>query len=307
MSTWALIYNPTAGRFRADVPAALAGLLAERGIGMTAHATARAGHARELAAGLRDAERIVVYGGDGTLNEAANGLDADSPPLAFLPGGTANVMAYELGLPRDPLRAARALLDAEPVAVRPGVLDGRRFLLMAGIGFDAAAVYGVSSALKVRLGKGAYALSALRTLLAPKPTLTLQCPEGGAPGSTPAGAGGALHWVVAARARHYAGPYVIHPGAGLLAERLGVVSVARGWLWPFLAVHLGLRLHVSAGGMRLGQARCLRIKAEAPVHVQIDGDHYGQGRAFEIGLAEHALRLCMPRTPFWSHAGGPDH
>ncbi|MBI3993097.1 MAG: hypothetical protein HY342_07470 [Candidatus Lambdaproteobacteria bacterium] len=293
MSTWALICNPTAGRYRADVPAALGRLLAERGIGLTRHETAHAGHARELAAGLRGVERIVVYGGDGTLNEAANGLAPDGPPLAFLPGGTANVMACELGLPRDPLRAARALLDAEPVAVRPGVLDGRRFLLMAGIGFDAAAVHGVSPALKRRLGKAAYVLSALRALAAPQPALTLACPDEEPPGAAPAGA--KLHWIVAARARHYAGQYVIHPGAGLLAERLGVVAVTRGWLLPFLALRLGLRLPVHAGGMRLGLARRLRITAAAPVHVQVDGDYHGQGRAFEIALAEHPLRLCLPR------------
>ncbi|HEX9842635.1 MAG TPA: diacylglycerol kinase family protein [bacterium] len=298
MSTWALIYNPTAGRFRADVPAALASLLAERGIALTSYATARAGHARELAAGLGDVARIVVYGGVGTLNEAANGLGPQSPPLAFLPGGTANVMAFELGLPRDPLRAARALLDAEPVPVRPGVLDGRRFLLMAGIGFDADAVQGVSPALKKRLGKGAYVLSALRALSAPMPALTLSYPAADPADAAPKAmpwTGGPAQWVVVARARHYAGPYVLHPGAGLRSERLGVVAVARGGLLPYLALSLGLGWHVRMRGVRLDEAQRLRVTADAPVHAQIDGDYYGQGTAFEIGLAEHPLRLCLPR------------
>ena len=108
--------------------------------------TSRRGHATRLAqsAASSGTDVVVVLGGDGTLNEAANGLARSACALAALPGGSTNVFARTIGLPNDPIEATGDLLDAlasdsiERVGL--GVVNGRYFLFHVGMGFDAAVV-----------------------------------------------------------------------------------------------------------------------------------------------------------------------
>ena len=87
---------------------------------------------------------VVVLGGDGTLNEAANGLINTDTALAVLPGGSTNVFARTLGLPDDPVEATGILLETidnhAPQRIGLGCVNGRYFLFHAGMGFDAAVV-----------------------------------------------------------------------------------------------------------------------------------------------------------------------
>jgi diacylglycerol kinase family enzyme len=113
---------------------------------VTVAETSRRGHATRLAQGAASAgtEVVVVLGGDGTLNEAANGLARSSCALAPLPGGSTNVFARTIGLPNDPIEATGDLLDALSRRtirrVGLGVVNGRYFLFHVGMGFDAAVV-----------------------------------------------------------------------------------------------------------------------------------------------------------------------
>ena len=108
--------------------------------------TNRRGHATRLAqAGAADGvEVVVVLGGDGTLNEAANGLADSHTALAALPGGSTNVFSRTIGLPDDPIEATGALLDAlgrkSIRRIGLGEVNDRSFLFNAGFGFDAAVV-----------------------------------------------------------------------------------------------------------------------------------------------------------------------
>ena len=109
-------------------------------------ATTRRGHATRLAQSASNdgMDVVVVLGGDGTLNEAANGLAGTDTALAALPGGSTNVFARTIGLPDDAVEATGALLDAiEAASIRRiglGAIGDRYFLFHAGIGFDAAVV-----------------------------------------------------------------------------------------------------------------------------------------------------------------------
>ncbi len=108
--------------------------------------TNRRGHAARLSqdAANKNMDMVVVLGGDGTLNEAANGLAGTDTALAALPGGSTNVFARTLGLPDDAVEATSVLLEAiERRAIHPvglGSVNGRYFLFHAGLGFDAAVV-----------------------------------------------------------------------------------------------------------------------------------------------------------------------
>jgi diacylglycerol kinase family enzyme len=113
---------------------------------VTVAETSRRGHATRLAQGAAadGTEVVVVLGGDGTLNEAANGLAGSTTALAPLPGGSTNVFSRTIGLPDDPVEATASLLDAlEHGSIRRvglGSVNGRYFLFHVGMGFDAAVV-----------------------------------------------------------------------------------------------------------------------------------------------------------------------
>ena len=113
---------------------------------ITVAETSRRGHASRLARGAAatGTELVVVLGGDGTLNEAANGLAGTPCALAALPGGSTNVFARSIGTPDDPVEATAAVLDSIRddgiKRIGLGSVNGRYFLFHAGLGFDAAVV-----------------------------------------------------------------------------------------------------------------------------------------------------------------------
>jgi diacylglycerol kinase family enzyme len=137
--------------------------------------TERPRHATELAtdASRGDADALVVFSGDGGFNEALNGLEADVP-IGFLPGGGTSVLSRALGLPVDPVAAARQVAEAlEERRVRRitvGRVNGRRFAFSAGVGLDAEAVRRVDEMGRSRDGKRpgdlAFALAVVRVLAA---------------------------------------------------------------------------------------------------------------------------------------------
>ena len=154
-----LIYNPRAGRFERKGGAPIeraAAILSGQGHHITVAPTTGPNTAGAIARGRiqAGADLIVAAGGDGTINEVAEGMIGSTVPLAILPGGTANVLAMEMKLGKDLNRAAERLSGMQPRRISVGhvTCDGgqvkRHFLLMAGIGLDAHIVYNVSGALK---------------------------------------------------------------------------------------------------------------------------------------------------------------
>jgi len=138
-----LIVNPYSTHVTGDRIGAVERALRERVEVHTAF-TQHAGHATELARELAgDADAILVFSGDGTYNEALNGADG-TIPFGFLPGGGTSVLPRALGLPRDPVDAARtvgtALADDRTRRITLGAVNGRRFCFSAGLGFDGEAV-----------------------------------------------------------------------------------------------------------------------------------------------------------------------
>ena len=130
-------------------------------------------HATELS---REAARegydvVVAFGGDGTVNEAANGLAGSDTPLCCLPGGRANVYCRMLGIPTDVVDATEHLLlmaDAwRPTRADVGSVNGRMFLFSAGVGLDASVVERVDAhpQLKARYGEWYYTLTSLGTFM----------------------------------------------------------------------------------------------------------------------------------------------
>jgi diacylglycerol kinase family enzyme len=129
------------------------------------------GHATELS---REAARdgydvVVAFGGDGTVNEAANGLAGSNTPITCLPGGATNVFARTLGIPNDVVDATEHLLamadDFQPRRVDTGLVNGRHFVFASGVGLDASVVERVDShpRRKARFGEYYFTYAAVAT------------------------------------------------------------------------------------------------------------------------------------------------
>jgi diacylglycerol kinase family enzyme len=101
--------------------------------------TTAAGEATAIAREAREVEAVYVLGGDGTYNEVVNGLAVDVP-VGFLPGGGTSVLPRALGLPRDPVQAAKRVAEGRTRRIGLGRVNGRRFTFSAGLGFDAELV-----------------------------------------------------------------------------------------------------------------------------------------------------------------------
>lgn len=112
---------------------------ARRGLSIDIHVTERGGHARQLAAAAvaRGAKLLVVWGGDGTINEAGSALLGTSVPLGIVPAGSGNGLAAVLNVPRRSLEAIAVALDAPERTIDAGMMAGRAFFNIAGVGFDA--------------------------------------------------------------------------------------------------------------------------------------------------------------------------
>ncbi len=295
-----LIVNPTAGRRRRGLVDAVVERVRAEGWAVDVVETAAAGDARRLAETC-DASRysvIAVAGGDGTINEVVNGLAgrADAPAVGIVPLGTANVLAHELGLGSSAAAVAQTMVSGHALLVQPGeAINGagtRCFSLMAGAGFDAKVVAGVSAPLKRRLGRAAYVWRSLVEARRYRPVRYRVEIDGRSYEASS---------VIVTRSRHYAGPYVVAPMAALGGPLLHVCLFERwGRSHTFrygLALLLG-RLPRMAG-YRVVTGRNVTVSVlndagepgEQPV--QIDGDN-ALTLPVSIGLAAGAVRLLQP-------------
>lgn len=172
-----LLYNPKAGGFQKATTSInqLVAALERKNIAVQENqviATTGCGDATRIArqAVLDQADMVVVCGGDGTINEAAQALIGTQTTLAILPSGTANVLAKEMRLPRSPEQLAQIIASGSSRKVSVGVAGKpdqswqRYFLLMAGIGLDASIIEAVNPAQKKQWGIGSYLVAGLKTL-----------------------------------------------------------------------------------------------------------------------------------------------
>lgn len=288
-----IIHNPIAGRRRGGLLARVSAALAAAGIRVRTAATAGRGEAARLAHAARAAGTIAVAGGDGTINEAINGLAGGRARLALIPLGTANVLAAELGLPGDADALARIAAGDTVRAIHLGeaALAGgvRRFSMMAGVGFDAHVVANVPLGLKRRAGKLAYGWQMLVEWLRLSPRRYRVMADGAAYDCASA---------ILANGRFYAGRYVAAPEASLDRASFELVLFEQGGRLAVLryALALGLgRLH-AAKGVRILRAREIAIEGEAREPVHADGDLIGTLPARFTIAKERLEVLVAPRT-----------
>jgi diacylglycerol kinase family enzyme len=249
------------------------------------------GHATEMAraAVARGETMVVAAGGDGTIAEVAQGLMGGRAALGVVPLGTANVLAHERGLPFRPAAIARMLAGEARGWLWPGVArtDGgeRVFVQMCGIGFDASVVARLPLGLKRVLGRGAYVVQTLRTLVGYRyPRLRLAID-------------GVVHEAASAvigKGRFYAGPYTLLPGARPGAAGFQVALFRDGNAAAVLlyGALLPLGLLWRAPGVRVVTGRTIEVLAGG-ADVQADGDSVGVS-PLRISDAAGPIALVVP-------------
>ena len=294
-----VIYNPTAGAGRRKRLHLVLDRLRAAGAVVDMKPTLARGDAERLAAEVDAAscDAIVAAGGDGTINEVANGLLAAMargvavPPLGIVPLGTANVLARELEILGSLDKITANLLSGRVVPIRLGRAESsagtRHFIMMAGVGFDAHVVEKVSLALKRWVGKAAYAAASLRRLLGYRADLYRLTVDG-----VPYQAAS----VIVARGRFYAGSFVIAPPSRLehptlhaclfeLAGRRHVVRYGHAMLRN--------RLHETRA-YRVLPAQRIEVLGHEGEPVQGDGDIIARLPA-TFTLESAALDFLMPQ------------
>lgn len=243
-------------------------------------------------------ELIVACGGDGTIRIVAEQLRRTGVPLGILPIGTGNIFARNLLLPqRDLARSAQIALHGALAAVDLGVAvttvgdrdDEHLFLVLAGIGHDAATVLGTRHDLKTQVGWLAYLESAARHAMRAPVTMTLHYP------ANPPRAVRAWS-VITGNCGKVPGGIAVFPGAVIDDGVLDVleVTVRHPLQWLPIGVKGLLHLRAEPPGLRHAISPAVTIEPDEPSPVQVDGDVITDVTRLRVGLDHRALVVRVP-------------
>jgi len=294
-----IIYNPSAGKMG---PAGLrrltraAEILKGTGYDATLVPTTGPGTAGEIARrGIADGARLVLAaGGDGTINEVAEGVAFSDVPLGILPAGTANVLANEMGLGSRLERVASQLAQCVPTRISVGRLScangregTRHFLLMAGIGLDAKIVYNISVPLKARVGKIAYWIAGFSLLGRRLDEFELEID----------GRRIRCSFALISKVRNYGGDLEIARDTSLVDDRFAVVLFQGSSSVRYLKylTRVAMRRLEGVSGVELLRAThvCVPAALDGRIYIQIDGEYAGRLPA-KVELVPDALTLLIP-------------
>jgi diacylglycerol kinase family enzyme len=262
-------------------------------------------HATELCreAAQEGYDVVCAFGGDGTFNEAANGLAGSGTPLTCLPGGSTNVFCRILGIPNDVVDATEHLLamaDAwQPRAIDLGVVNDRRFLFTAGVGLDASVTKRVDAhaKLKARFGPWFYATATIGALnreyvIHPR-RLAVELPGGEAiEGVTAMVQNTTPYTYFASRPIELAEDVSLDSGtlAGVVlcrAAPLDVPTVA----WRALSPRARIVKHRRVESFASTEPITIRSLDDRPLPLQVDGDYLGELPEIVARVEPGALRV----------------
>lgn len=284
-----VIANPVAGRGRgARAARELVEHLRAAGVETTLYETGKRGDARARSAeASSDVDAIVAVGGDGTLSEVLSGLPRRTIAVGQLALGTANVLALDLELPRDPSELARAVAAGRTRRIDVARVGERLCFLGASAGYDAAVVHGLERIRRGPITRVTWARAALSAFAryAP-PEISVEVDGKLVPG--------AFGMVILANVVNYAG------WPTLAQDQVHDDGRFEAYLFPArsrrdLLRHAvrGLFARFPGGGVARVTGRRFRVAAATPVPLQVDGDAAGQ-LPFELVVEPEPCRILVP-------------
>ncbi|WP_214096352.1 diacylglycerol/lipid kinase family protein [Candidatus Methylacidithermus pantelleriae] len=235
------------------------------------YCTEKTGDARSLAklAVEEGYPLIVAAGGDGTVNEVVNGVAGNPVVLGVLPLGTVNVVAWELGIPRQLEVAWKVVRQGTTRRLDLGRANGRYFVQMFGAGLDAQALQRTSAPFRRTFGPASYVVHAIRISLERRcPTLVIEsCGRVRGQGA----------FLLVGNGRFYGGPFRVFPTARPDDGVLDVCLFEKADFWPLLRYASGVLSgrHPHVRGVSYFPCRDLRVASHGEVPYQVDGEVAG--------------------------------
>jgi len=292
----AVIFNPMSGRpgRRRGRVATFTTALQSYGIDAVAREPRGVGDATRLTRDALDdgAEVVVSYGGDGTVNEVLQAMIGRDAHLAVWPGGTANLLAVDVGMPRDPLAVAAVIASGKTCRINVGRarLSGeateRYFVMCAGVGLDASICRATNPKLKRWTGQFAFWVAGVRRMIVGRPeSFTIEID----------GARYRTIFAVVANGPRYGGGFVLTPRASLAAPTLEVfVAHERSHGLAYVPdVVRCLRGRTETASQVVVSAATVRATSTGRPWVELDGELVGQLPA-TFDLVPDALSVIVP-------------
>ena len=252
------------------------------------------GGAAATTAAAAGADLIIACGGDGTVRACAEGLAGTGVPLGIVPAGTGNLLSRNLGIPLGLDEAVAVALTGANRTIDLGRVDGHRFAVMAGIGFDAAMVAGASERLKQHVGWPAYFVAGVRHLLGDVMRATVSIDD-----EEPIQRLARL--ILIGNVGRIQGGIPILPDAEPDDGLLDVVVLSpRGLIgWTTVAARILTRRRGRSVRIERFRAKRVSIRTERPHPRELDGETISDGGSFDAEIEPAALVVRVPasRTP----------
>lgn len=285
-----IIFNPVAGNRRHALLDEVVAALNDKSRDVSVTGTTGPGNATKIAAQavLDGVDAIVAAGGDGTINEVVSGVVGSDVPVGIIPMGTANVLALELGLSRRANLIADTLIAGELRRLHLARINDRFFFLMAGAGFDGQVVHAITSSMKRRWGKFAFAFQGLRAIATnPSQDLTVESD----------GQNVSAAWAIVTNVSRYGGPYTLVPDIDPGEASLTLVAFqnANPLAMCLNMVRIGLGNATKMNSVKLLKADRFVITGPGSrdIPVQVDGDAAGT-LPLDIVATDSFVRVITP-------------
>jgi YegS/Rv2252/BmrU family lipid kinase len=233
---------------------------------------------------------VVVWGGDGMVQRCIHAVAGSGVPLAVIPAGTANLLASNLGIPKDLHAAVDVALHGIARPMDVGVANGERFAVMAGMGFDARMIDEADGALKDRFGRLAYVWTGMRALRAAPVSMVVKVDgsrwfEGKASALLLGNVGTAT------------GGLAVFPDArtddGLL--EIGVVTADGARQWASLLVKARRGKLATSPSVQVGRGRKIVVKLRKPLRYELDGGERKATKRLAVTVEPDAISVLVPR------------
>ena len=244
-------------------------------------------HARRAAA--RGVDVLFVWGGDGTVQRCIDAVAGTDTAVAILPAGTANLLAMNLQIPDDIIEAVRIGLHGDRRRMDTGSVNGERFTVMAGAGFDARMIADADRGLKDRLGRAAYLYTGMRNLGTRRMKATVEV-DGKRFFQGP------VSCVLAANVGTIMGGIEAFPDArpddGLL--ELGLVTAKNPVEWARVFGRLTFGRAEDSAFAEITRGAKVRIRFDRKVPYELDGGARPARKELRIKARPHSITICVP-------------
>jgi diacylglycerol kinase (ATP) len=290
-----LIANPKS-RSGGD-PDTVAALLREAGLDPVCPALDGQGTAALIRAHAAAVDRVVLAGGDGTMNAAAPALLETGLPFGIIPMGTGNDLARTLGIPEDPAAAARVAAGGRLRAIDVALANDVPFFNVASVGFGVDLTRALTGDAKRRWGKLGYAVAGLRVLARMRPfRATIRCGDRTLRSRT-------VH-VAVGNGRHYGGGMTVGEQTEIDDNRLDVFSLEVGSVWGLLKLLPALRRgdHGRWHEVLTAEGREVEIRTRRRRSVNTDGEITTR-TPVRVRLLHRAVRVFVPDPEVGGAAG----